>query len=290
MISMLSLTHPDSEIYFPNGPGNNLRLARTSHLGIGAHQDDLEILAMHGILEAYDDPGLYFTGVTVTDGRGAPRTDAYKAFDEDEYCRIRCTEQKIAADLGRYNAQCFLNYPSRTVKYGERHAVIDDLKQILLATTPSVIYTHNLADKHDTHVAVVLSVIKALRELDPPLKDVKIFGCEIWRGLDWMVDDDKVILDVSNHIDLQRKILEVFDSQVSGGKRYDLAAIGRQQANATFLESDQTDTVKRIIYAMDLTPLINHPEMDIYRYVINYIHTFANDVTERVNRLRKESG
>lgn len=287
---MLSFTHPYSEIYFPNGKGDALRLAKTTHLGIGAHQDDLEILAMHGILEAYNDNGLYFTGVTVTDGRGAPRPDAYKEFDEDVYCRIRCTEQKKAADIGCYNAQFLLNYPSSTVKYGERHAVIDDLKQILRETTPSVIYTHNLADKHDTHVAVVLSIIQALRELDPPLNDVRVYGCEIWRGLDWMSDDAKVIMDVSNHIDLQRKLLEVFDSQVSGGKRYDLAAVGRQQANATFLESYQTDTANRIIYAMDLTPLINHREMDICQYMVDNIQSFANDVTERVNRLRKESG
>ena len=285
---MHSLTHPESEIYFPNSPGDDLRLMKTTHLGIGAHQDDLEILAMHGILEAYDDPDYFFSGVTVTDGRGAPRPDAYREFDEDVFCRIRNTEQKKAADVGHYNAQFLLNHPSQTVKYGDRLAVVEDIIQILKATTPSVIYTHNLADKHETHVAVALCVLHALRTLTPPLNDVRIFGCEVWRGLDWMLDDEKVILDVSEHLDLQNKLLAVFESQVSSGKRYDLAAVGRQQANATFLEARQTDQAERLIYAMDLTPLIKHPEIDICQFTTNTIQKFANDVTKRINRLRKE--
>lgn len=287
---MLSLTHPDSEIYFPKGPGDDLYLAKTTHLGIGAHQDDLEILAMHGILEAYDNANLFFTGVTVTDGRGAPRPEAYKALDEDVFCRIRCTEQKKAADIGHYIAQFLLSHPSQALKTGDHHDVIEDLQQIFTATTPTVIYTHNLADKHDTHVAVALCVIQALRTLNPPLSNVKIYGCEIWRGLDWMLDDEKVIMDVSEHVDLQKKLLETFESQVSGGKRYDLAAVGRQQANATFLEARQTDKAERLIYAMDLTPLIEHPDMDICQYMTDTIQNFSDDVTKRINHLRKKSG
>jgi len=287
---MLSLIHPASEIYFPKSPGDDLRLAKTTHLGIGAHQDDLEILAMHGILDAYDNSDRFFTGVTVTDGRGAPRPDAYKAFDDDVFCRIRCTEQKKAADIGHYNAQFLLNHPSHALKSGDHRDVIEDLKQILTATNPSTIYTHNLADKHDTHVAVALCVIQALRTLTPPLSNLKIFGCEIWRGLDWLMDDEKVIMDVSKYVDLQKNLLEVYESQVSGGKRYDLAAIGRQQANATFLESRQVDKADRVIYAMDLTPLVRHPDMDINQYLINTIQNFTSDVTERINHLRKGSG
>jgi len=113
---MVQLSHPISEVYFPEGPGDDLQLTKTTHLGIGAHQDDLEIFAIHGILEAYDNPILYFTGVTLTDGRGAPLSAPYASVDDDELWKIRCNEHKKAADIGHYNEQFLLNYASRQIK------------------------------------------------------------------------------------------------------------------------------------------------------------------------------
>jgi len=265
---MIQLSHPNSEVYFPKGIGDDLQLAKTTHLGIGAHQDDLEILAIHGILEAYDDPDLFFTGVTVTDGRGAPRSGTYASVNDDELRKIRCNEQKSAADMGHYNAQFLLNYASQQVKSTDHRTVIDDLKHILRVTSPTIIYTHNPADKHDTHVAVVLRVIQALRELTPPLEDVKLYGCEVWRGLDWLLEKDKIALDISRRIDLQKALLAVFESQIKGGKRYDLGTMGRRLANATFDQSHETDRADRIVYAIDLTQLIQYPEMDIGVFMI----------------------
>ncbi len=287
---MIQLSNSDSEMCFPEGPSNDLQLRKTTHLGIGAHQDDLEILAIHGILEAYDNPELYFTGVTVTDGRSAPRSGLYTSISDDELWEIRCSEQKKAAEIGRYNAQFLLNYPSQQVKSTDRQMVIDDIKQILSVTSPSIIYTHNPVDKHETHVSVLLCVLQALRELTPPLEGVKLYGCEVWRGLDWLCDEDKIALDVSRHVDLQTTLLKAFDSQTKGGKRYDLATMGRRSANATYDQSHQTNTSDGITYAMDLTLLIQHPEMDISSFVNRVIQNLANDVTERLNRLRKETG
>lgn len=283
---MISFNHPDAEIYFPEGPGNDLQLTRTTHLGIGAHQDDLEIFAIHGILTAYDDPESFFTGVTITDGRGAPRSGLYAGMSNDELWQIRIAEQKKAADIGKYNAQILLNYPSKAVKSAEQQKAIKDLHQIIQITKPSVIYTHNLADKHDTHVAIALSVIQALREIDPQPAEIKLYGCEVWRGLDWLPDDCKVALDVSKHTDLQEALLTVFESQIVGGKRYDLATMGRRVANATYFQSHETDEASRMVYAMDLTPLIQSPNMDIAHFMIGYLQTFADDVAERLDRLR----
>ena len=39
-------------------------LARTTHLAIGAHSDDLEIMAYHGIAECYGEKERWFAGVT----------------------------------------------------------------------------------------------------------------------------------------------------------------------------------------------------------------------------------
>ncbi len=65
----------------------------------------------------------------------------------------------------------------------------------------------------------------------------RLVGCEVWRALDWMVDSDKVMMNLSAHENLQFALLGVFDSQIAGGKRYDLASMGRRRANATYFES-----------------------------------------------------
>lgn len=284
---MLAFSNPEAEIFFPDN--QETTLSKTTHLGIGAHQDDLEIFAIHGILRAYENPDKHFTGVTMTDGRGAPRSGPCAGISDDDLWEIRVEEQKKAASIGNYLAQILLNIASNRLKRPPREGAVKDLQMILKATNPRVIYTHNLADKHDTHVAVALCVIEALMTLNPPLENVKLYGCEVWRSLDWLPDEEKITLDVSRHEELQEALLSVFESQIAGGKRYDLATMGRRQANATYYQSHETNSAERMVYAMDLTPLIHNPGMDIEHYVSNYVLSFAKDVTERIERLRKKS-
>lgn len=284
---MLDLLNSKAEIFFPNDSETDL--TKTTHLGIGAHQDDLEIFAIHGVLEAYDNPQKYFSGVTVTDGRGAPRSGTYAGISDDDLWAIRVDEQKKAASLGRYLAQFLLNHASKSVKTPPQKNVIEDLQAILKATNPEVIYTHNLADKHDTHVAVALSVISALRCLDPPPQDIKLYGCEVWRSLDWLPDKEKIAFDVSHHADLQEALIGVFKSQIAGGKRYDLATMGRRLANATYHYSHETDQASRLVFAMDLTPLVYNTDLMADRFIANTLSSFAEDVTDRIKRFQKES-
>ena len=281
---MLHFTHPLAEICFPN-PSQSDTLSKTTHLGIGAHQDDLEMMAIHGILSAYDNPEAFFTGVTVTDGRGAPRNGPYANMSDDDLWEIRRAEQNEAARVGKYLAQISLDFSSHKVKSTNRQQVVDELKMILQETQPHVIYTHNLADKHDTHVAVALAVIKACRETTDLPENFHVYGCEIWRGLDWLPDDLKVAFDISAHPDLQERLLSVFRSQIAGGKRYDLAAIGRWQANATYYQSHETDQAERMIFAMDLTPLVKNKEASISNFVGETIRALSEDVQDRLVRL-----
>ena len=283
---LLTLIQPEAELYFPIHSDDEHKLSDTTHLGIGAHPDDLEIIAIHGILEAYDHPQKYFTGVTITDGRGAPRSGPFANMSDDDLWRIRCNEQKKAAEIGHYHAQILLNYPSQAVKSTSCQNVVTDIKNIITVTSPAVIYTHNLADKHDTHVGSALCVIQALRELGPQPFLFKLYGCEAWRDLDWLIDNDKIPLDVSRHPDLQEALLTVYDSQIAGGKRYDKAVIGRRQAHATFFQSHQTDFASQLGFAMDLTPLIDDPDMDIEQFVSEHINNFHTEICARLTRLK----
>jgi LmbE family N-acetylglucosaminyl deacetylase len=198
---------------------------------------------------------------------------------------VRRKEQKKAAIVGEYSAQVLLDYPSSAVKGGDKEAVINDLIQVLHSAKPEVVYTHNLADKHDTHVGVTLRVVEAIRNLEMEDRPKKVYGCEVWRDLDWIVDQDKVTFDVSAHENLQAALLGVFDSQISGGKRYDLATMGRRRANATYFESHGTDIVTGMIYAMDLTPLIDDPDLDFQEFLDGFVERTSQDMLARLTRL-----
>jgi LmbE family N-acetylglucosaminyl deacetylase len=277
--------NPLSEIYVPDNALVEEALSRTTHLAVGAHQDDIEFMAYHGILECFGKADRHFTSVTVTNGAGSPRAGLYKDYTDEDMRTVRRQEQRKAAFVGEYSAHVFLDYSSAATKDKNNGHVVDDLKQLINAASPEVIYTHNLADKHDTHVATALRVIEALRRLPPEARPRSLYGCEVWRGLDWLNDDDKVVFCVEGHENLAASLVGVFDSQISGGKRYDLATMGRRNANATFFTSHSVDASSSAIYAMDLMPLISNEKIDVRGYVQGFIERMERDVVARIANL-----
>jgi len=236
-------------------------------------------------MECFQREDRWFSGVVVTDGRGSPRDGLYQDYSDEEMRIVRIKEQKKAAVVGEYLAQFFLDFPSSSVKQASKGNVTLDLIQVIKATSPEIIYTHNLADKHDTHVGVALRVIEAIQNLPVEYQPGKVFGCEVWRDLDWLLDEDKVHFDISKHENLHSALLGVFDSQIAGGKRYDLATAGRRRAHATYFASHGVDISTSMIYAMDLTPLVADKNLDVSKYVGGYINKFAQDVAERISKL-----
>ncbi len=279
----MKFTLATAQIFVPDGLPDDEALARTTHLGISAHQDDLEIMALDGILQCFQRQDKWFTGVVVTNGSGSSRTGLYANYTDEDMRRVRVKEQIKAAVVGEYAAQVLLDYPSSAVKDRANTSAVEDLVQIIRAARPDVVYTHNLADKHPTHVGVAVKVIAAIRRLPEAERPQHVYGCEVWRDLDWMVDNDKVLFDVSGQEGLQTALVGVFDSQITGGKRYDLATMGRRRANATYFESHATDTTTGLIFGMDLTPLVKDPSKDLVTYVQEYITRFAQDVRDRIS-------
>jgi LmbE family N-acetylglucosaminyl deacetylase len=275
-----------AEIFVPDGVRVEEALARTTHMAVGAHQDDLEIMAWDGVLNCFQRDDRWFCGVVMTNGSGSPRDGLYADYTDEEMQAVRRKEQKKAATVGEYGAQVLLDYPSSAVKDGTNRAPVEDLQRLLGEAAPQVVYTHNPADKHDTHVATALRVVEAIRSLPAAGRPQRLYGCEVWRSLDWLVDEDKVAFDVSDQENLQRALLGIFDSQVSGGKRYDLATMGRRRANATYYASHEVDVATRMIYAMDLTPLIERPDRDVGAYIQDFVDRFRQDVAGRIQRLR----
>ncbi len=276
---------PTAEIFIPNGLPPEQALARTTHMCIAAHQDDIEIMAASPILDCFQQKTLWFTGVVVTDGRGSPRDDLYKEYSDEEMRLIRIKEQKKAAIVGEYAAQVLLDFPSKVIKDPSKSEAVADIAALVRTARPGFVYTHNLADKHDTHVAVARRVITAIRSLSEAERPEKLFGCEVWRDLDWLVDEDKIAFDLSKHESLQAALLGVFDLQICGGKRYDLASMGRRRANATYFASHGIDLTTGLSYGMDLTPLITDIYKNVNEYVQEYVQRFAVDVNARLERV-----
>ncbi|HEY8149570.1 MAG TPA: PIG-L family deacetylase [Vicinamibacteria bacterium] len=281
----MKLNRPGAEIWVPDGKPSEEALGRTTHLGIGAHQDDVEILAQRGILDCFDRRDRWFTAVVVTDGAGSARTGPYADFTDHQMRAVRRLEQKKAGMVGEYSAVLLLDYTSGDVKTPKAPPVVADLAAILSAARPEVVYTHNLADKHDTHVGTALRVIEACRTLPLPQRPSRVLGGEVWRDLDWMCDPDKVAIDVQDRESLTAALLGVFDSQITGGKRYDLATAGRHRAHATYHQSHDLDATVALTFAMDLTPLVQTDALDPLAYARGYIERFAAEVTDRVRRL-----
>jgi LmbE family N-acetylglucosaminyl deacetylase len=272
----------NADILVPDGRDLKSALKRTTHMGVGAHQDDLESIALHGILECFGQRDKWFCGITCTDGGGSARAGVYADYSDDDMKKVRLQEQRTAAHIGRYSAMIQLGYASKEAKDRNDKRLEDDLVQCFGAARPRVVYTHNPADKHATHVAISMTVINALRRLPPAKLPAKVYGCEVWRSLDWMPDNRKVVLDVGGREHLSSALMGVFDSQIAGGKRYDLASAGRCRANATYLESHNVDTTQAAVFAVDLTPLVKNRKLDITAYFMDLIDDFRNGVKEAI--------
>jgi LmbE family N-acetylglucosaminyl deacetylase len=271
----------NSEVYCWDGSESLEALARTTHLGICAHPDDLEILALHGILECFHHPGRAFSGVIVTSGAGSARDFEYANYSDEQMQQVRRTEQKKAAHIGEYSAQVLLGHSSQQAK-DARSGVVEDLVRVLESARPEVVYTHSPCDRHDTHVAVMLRTIEALRQLPESLRPQSVIGCEVWGDLDWLPDDFKVKMDVSRHQNLQAALIGVFDSQIAGGKRYDLAADGRRRAHATFSDSHATDGAEGFIYGVVLLPLVADSGRDPAEFVRDLVTKFSDEMAQRL--------
>ncbi len=276
---------PGAEVFVPDGapPGEALR--RTTHLAIGAHADDLEFFAWPGIDACHGRSDRRFTGVVLCDGGGSPRRGAYSDFTDARMIAARREEQRAASVLGDYSCVVQLDWPGAVVRDARDPRPGEDLAAVLADMRPEVAYLHNPADRHDTHVACFLRSLGALRALPADRRPSRVLGCEVWRGLDWLVEGDRVALDTGGRPGLQRRLNATFRTQIAGGKRYDLAVRGRRLANATFNDPHAVDRERGLVFAMDLAPLVADPAADPVDFAAGFAERLAADIRDRLRRM-----
>lgn len=279
MKDSLAFHRPDSGFHIPDDVPADDAFSRTTVLGIGAHPDDLEFMALQGILQCYREANEWFGGVTCTNGSGSARTGPFAGKTDEEMIRIRSEEQDRAADLGEYSFMARLGYASEAVRpAAPNEPLIDDLERILGRTRPDTLYTHHGMDKHPTHVGIFLATLAAVRRLDPPDRPARVEGCEVWRSLDWVSDGEKLIHPLDRHPELGRRLAEVFASQIAGGKNYAAAIEGRRLANATFMDPGKIDSSERVAYTIDLTPLFHNDAETPQNFFRGFVERLQNEI------------
>lgn len=277
----MKLKNTGASIYIPDSSSFEVAAKRTRRLGVGAHQDDLEFMCFSPIWQSHSEKS--FSGVIVTDGRGSARTGSFAHVSDDAMVEIREEEQREAARLGSYSLIAQLRYPSLAVKKGLNSNLVDELYSLFLALEPEEIYTHSPFDKHLSHIGVFAAVIAALRKLPDSRKPQRVFGCEVWRDLDWINDTDKVLLNVSKGSELMQKLMKVFASQIEGGKSYASAIEGRKRANASFQDAHSVDQASLLEVAIDLSPLIKNSNMTLAQFAETHLERFKKDVLQNLS-------
>jgi LmbE family N-acetylglucosaminyl deacetylase len=275
----MRLTHASARMLVPDGRPLAEAMSGITHVGIGAHPDDLEFMALAPIAACHSRAIPSFLGITCTDGAGSVRNSDTSPL---ELAALRAAEQESAARIGRYAAMIQLAHPSSTIQDPATTALADDLTAILSAVKPHAIHTHNPADKHPTHLAVFAAALKAIRSLPAAAQPHTLIGCEVWRDLDWLPDEFKVLMDTSPHEQLAQQLNAVFTSQTSAGKRYDIAVAARRRAHATFHSPHHKDDATSLILGMDLTPLLRDTSLHPADFTCGMIRRFEADVRRQL--------
>jgi LmbE family N-acetylglucosaminyl deacetylase len=273
-----------TEFFVYDGKDVAEAMKRTTHMAVSAHFDDIEFMAYPPIEECFGQKDKGFGAVVLTDGAGSPRSGIYAGYTDGQMKEVRIKEQKKAAFIGEYSFLAALNFTSAEVKDAKNKAVAENLAEIIERAAPQYIFTHNPADRHDTHVATFLNVLRALNAIDKSARPKKLYGCEVWRGLDWVCDEEKLRFDCGGRHNLATALADVFDSQISGGKDYAEAVLGRRKANATFADDHAVDGFSEVSYAIDMTELIGS-DTSAEDFITKKIENFKNDVAERLRRL-----
>ncbi len=121
-------------VFVPDGKKETEGIARTTHLAISAHEDDIEFMAYAPIAECFGKTDKWFGGVVVTDGAGSPRRGLYADYTD---------EQMKTASVGEYGFLALLGHPSSQVKNPADRDIIAELAEIIRAAKPKYIYAQS---------------------------------------------------------------------------------------------------------------------------------------------------
>ncbi len=257
-----------------NTAANNL-------LAIAAHQDDIEIMAMDGILKSYGSKKYDFYACIVADFAICDKVGKYAELSDKEMVDVRNAEQIRASEIGEYAGLSMLKHTSKDLEEANNPIIIKELAAKIKEIHPDIIYTHNIFDKRKSHQNVCQCVIAAIKSLPEEDRPKLLYGCEAIRSLDWLSDKYKVVFDLSDNKELQSRLIGVYDSRVEGLRNYTKAVMGRKMANALF-NNESNDEDKLVWYGINLTPIIAK-DIATKDYCIKIISDSTKELLDNIN-------
>jgi len=169
--------------------------------------------------------------------------------------------------------------PSSNLKKVDR-SVAEKLAAILSEIKPKELYIHSPFDKHPTHIGAMKVSLEAVKLLPKEIKPEKLYGCEVWRGLDWMEgDEDLKVIHFDDEVGLSDYILSSFSSQ-NESKNYLDAAKGRRKSNATFSESHSVNQAGEAALYVDLSVFLRENPPSPEDFVAAKIDAFKKRTIE----------
>ena len=242
-------------------------------------------MAYHGVAECFGRKDRWFTGVVVTNGAGSPRAGIYGDYTDEEMQQVRLLEQRKAA----YRRRVRLPDPARLSPAPRSKDPAGDARwwktctRILLAARPGggLPAQPGRQARHPRGRGAARHRRAARRAADVQAREGLRLRSVARPGLAATTRTSR-LLPVSARSNIAAALVGVFDSQVSGGKRYDLATAGRRLAHATYYASHGTDQESALNFAMDLTPLVEDPDLPVADYVLGFVDRFRADVEKRI--------
>jgi LmbE family N-acetylglucosaminyl deacetylase len=257
-------------------------ISRSTHIGIAAHHDDLEIMAFHAISQCFESQDLSFLGIILTDGANSPRTNEYRNTRNSEMIELRKKEQIEACRRGKYGGIIFLNLTSDQVKKNDPR-LRQNLKQIVRLAKPLEIILHNPFDFHPTHRASFFYTLETLESFQPSIEKSTIIASEVWGSLEWLPKQYRIIMDTSGSKNLAHDLLSCFSSQIQGGKNYLEATLGRRISNATFHHFDATDERYSMNFGLNMNLYFKAHPQKIKDFLEDILETHKNQTLDELN-------
>lgn len=268
-------------VFVPDGLNPLQALERTTHWAFASHQDDIEIFALHGVLDCENSLDKWFGGVVVTDSPSTAR-GRFSHLTPEEMVRERRVEQTNAASNGNYSLVIQLGYHKNEVMTTNKLNVKRDLAAVLLASNPQVVYIHTPTNQHDTELATYLRSVQALRELPPEKAPRKVYGCEVRRDLDIIGNGGIVPLELYDPCNLGTALIGCFHTQ-NVRRDYLAATLGLRMANTVFHSKGDLGAPP-ITMAIDLTELIRDRTIGPFKYVLDAQASTITKLEERYKR------
>ncbi len=256
--------------------------ATTNLLAIASHHDDIELMAMDGVLKAYGSKKYAFYACVVGDASNCNKIGKYADCSDKELMETRNQEQARASQIGEYEDLILLKKSQSDIEDLDNTTIVKELQKIILDINPDVVYTHNIFDRNLSHVRLALKVIEAILALPEESRPRLLYGCEIFRSLDWLPERYRVNFDISDNKEIQSRLIGVYDTMAEHSQNFAKAVVGRKLSNATFLGDKMGEEDKMLWFGLNLTPVISKG-IPLKDYVIKILNDYNKEMLDNID-------